>query len=85
MNKLKIALAATTLTLSLSACHVGAQSSKGFGDSPVGAQHKEAAEVINFSDTYQNIEDKCDGHGHRVYNSHRDSGFFVVVADPTCR
>lgn len=74
------------LAATLTGCHVGAQSDKGFGDAPVGAQLKGPAEVINMPDTYPNIVDKCDGHGHRVYVNNRSSGqYFVVIADPSCR
>lgn len=86
VKKIKLALAVASGALLLSACNIGADPTKGMGDAGVDQQHidKIPASVIEFSDKYSNIEDKCDGHGHRVYTTTRSAGYFVVVADSTC-
>ena len=86
------AIAALTLT----GCNIGADHSKGMGDSGVRqgnvpaitaatpGQQNDPASVINFSDKYANIEFKCNG-VDGVYTNTRSAGYFVVVPnDPQC-
>lgn len=73
------------LALALAGCHVGAQSSKGFGDAPVGTQNKASAAIINFPDTYANVAFKCYGHdGIYVVNEGGSQVPTVVANDPNC-
>lgn len=58
--------------------------SRGRGDSPVGVQDDQPAEVIKFPDGFENVATKCDHYGHRVYVSTRDAPP-VVLSDPTCQ
>jgi hypothetical protein len=80
-------VAASFATLLLvSGCNIGAVKSKGFGDASVDQANinDTSAAVIEFSDKYPDIEDKCDGHGHRIFVNTRGSGYFIVITDPTC-
>lgn len=47
------------------------------------------ADVINMPNHFSSVTDKCDGHGHRVYegdhgNSSQGGGGLAVIADASC-
>jgi hypothetical protein len=87
MRKLVVGTFSAALMVGLLAgCNVGADPSKGMGDAGINQStiNKQKVDVLEFSDKYPNVEEKCDGHGHRVFTNTRSSGFFVVVDDPAC-
>lgn len=50
---------------------------------------KSAPNTTAFNNEYPNVEDKCDGHGHRIFvashNDERNDGdLFIVLPDPSC-
>ena len=48
---------------------------------------KRRPEVHAFNNHYPNIEEKCDGHGHRIFVQTHDSATgrnMVILPDPTC-
>jgi hypothetical protein len=48
---------------------------------------RSAAEVLAMPDHYNNVADKCDGHGHRIYvtsNKDQAPSNMVVIDDKTC-
>lgn len=85
-TRIRAALAVAAVGVLVAGCNIGADPTKGFGDSGVDQQHlnKVPAAVIEFSDKYPDIEDKCDGHGHRIFVNTRSSGYFTVLVDATC-
>lgn len=84
--KLIVALALLLgLILGIAGCS-GYNDARGRGDAPVGPANDDAAEIVNFPDTFSGVAIKCDGHGHRLYVvTHEKSDVPVtVIADASC-
>jgi hypothetical protein len=82
MRKISLAVVLVVTALSASACGFGPDSSR--EDAQDTRQvDKSPAEVIAYNNNYPNVEQKCDGHGHRVHVTTSKS--VVIVPDPSCR
>lgn len=78
----KFAVVAAALALSgLTACGVGPDKSREDAHDTKNVD-KSAPHSIAFNNRFPNIEDKCDGSGHRVFVS--TGGAVIVLPDPTC-
>lgn len=87
-----VAAAAASATVLLSGCHVGAQASKGFGDS--GVQQGETktagapgidtrkANIIEMPDRYANVAWKCEPGHLALFSSISGQNRIWMVIDP---
>jgi hypothetical protein len=81
-----IATVAITGLVSLGGC---AKFTEPFKDAPTSGHNGSPAEVIEMPDGFNNVADKCDGHGNRLYVTYHGDGpygsIFVVKGDPGCK
>lgn len=80
MNRIIIA-ALAVLALAVGACGTGPDKSREDAGDTVNVD-KSTPHSTAFNNHYPNVEDKCDGHGHRLYVT--TSKTVVVIPDPSC-
>jgi hypothetical protein len=67
--------------VSVTACGVGPDKSREDAHDTVNVD-KTAPHVTAFNNKYPNVEDKCDGAGHRIFVT--STKRVIVIPDPTC-
>lgn len=67
--------------LAMSACGTGPDKSREDAGDTVNVD-KSTPHSTAFNNHFPNVEDKCDGHGHRVYVTTAKT--FAIVPDPSC-
>lgn len=82
-RRVGVGIAASVVALSAAVGCSSWNEQRGVGDAPVGKHDDTAAETINFSDRFLNVQTKCN-HGHRIYSHTREGAPVVVPNDPTC-
>jgi hypothetical protein len=53
-------------------------------DAPVQSRDKSGAQLLNMPDQFNTVATKCDGHGHRLYESSGSDAGMAVINDPSC-
>src|SRR3954463_8755084 len=81
MKKTMTIIAATGLLASVGGCAFGPDKSREDAKD-VTTVTKSPPEVITFNNHYPNVENKCDGHGHRVFVNTQKA--MTIYPDPTC-
>lgn len=80
-----------TKTIALALCCGFAASAAGCGVGPDKSREdahdtqnvdKSAPHATAFNNHYPNVQDKCDGHGHRIFVT--TSKATIIIADPSC-
>lgn len=83
----RIALAAATVAaVAVGGCGFGPDKSREDAHDTTNVD-KTAPHVIAFNNNYPDVEEKCDGNGHRIYVGTHKSAVgrnIIVVPDPTC-
>lgn len=82
----RVAIVATFFlaAIGFSACGVGPDKSREDAHDATSVD-KTPPEVVTFNNHFANVETKCDGHGHRIFQTSDEKGSALrIYPDPTC-